>query len=131
MNAEQALFAAFVVPSKRERYIEMLGTNRQREKVRRALDHFKYLDPRFCRRLAGRKRNPTEVLNALRQLGAPPDCHVISVNRDLDGRDMPLSDALQTAIGGGQGTFISCINGALGYFEGEEPGDRYICYRNQ
>jgi hypothetical protein len=43
---------------------------------------------------------------------------------------MPLYDALEIAIGRGQGTFISCITGVLGYFEGEEADERYICQRD-
>ncbi|HKE24996.1 MAG TPA: hypothetical protein VKB88_21695 [Bryobacteraceae bacterium] len=131
MNAEQALFAAFVIPAKRERYVELLGTKRGRERVRGALDHFTDLDPRFCRKVPGQDANPVVVLDALRKLGAPPQCHVISVHGELDGCDMPLSVALQIAIGKGQGTFISCITGVLGYFEGEEPDERYICQRER
>jgi hypothetical protein len=52
---------------------------------------------------------PAAVLDALRKLGAPPQCHVISVHGELDGRDVPLSDALEIVIGRRQGTFISCI----------------------
>ena len=107
MNAEQALFAAFVIPAKRERYVELLGTKRGRERVRGALDHFNDLDSRFCRKIPSQDTNPAAVLDALRKLGAPPQCHVMSVHGELDGRDMPLSDALQIAIGKGQGTFIS------------------------
>ena len=125
------LFAAFVIPAMRERYVELLSTKRGRERVRGTLDHFDDLGPRFCRDVAGQEAKPTAVLDALRKLGAPPQCHVISVNAELDGRDMPLSDALQIAIGRGQGTFISCIDGVLGYFEGEEPNERYICRRER
>ena len=131
MDVEQALFAAFVIPAKKERYVELLSTKRGREKVRDALDHFNDLDPRFCRRVPGRVANPTAVLDALRKLGAPLQCHVMSVYGELDGREMPLSDALGIAIGLGQGTFISCIPGVLGYFEGEEPNERYICQRDR
>jgi hypothetical protein len=131
MNEEQVLFAAFVVPTKRERYVELLGTKRGREKVRSALDHFHDLDPRFCKKLHGGDAKAAAVLHALRKLGAPPQCHVISVSPDLDGRDMPLSDALAITIGCGCGTFISCIGGALGYFEGEGPNERYICLRDR
>jgi len=131
MNAEQALFAAFVIPAKRERYVELLSTKRGRERVRGALDHFNDLDPRFCRKVPGKDAQPAAVLDALRKRGAPPQCHVISVHGELDGRNMPLSDALQIAIGKGQGTFISCITGELGYFEGEEPDERYICQRDR
>ena len=72
MNEEQVLFAAFVIPTKRERYVELLATKRGREKVRSALDHFKDLDARFCRRVPGVDANAAAVLHELRKLGAPP-----------------------------------------------------------
>jgi hypothetical protein len=43
---------------------------------------------------------------------------------------MSLSDALRIAIGSGQGTLRACIDAALGYFEGEELHERYICHRD-
>ena|SRR5579859_4334512 len=131
MNEEQVLFATFVIPTKRARYVELLGTRRGREKVRRALDHFNDLDPRFCRKLHGRDANRAAVLHALQKLGAPHQCRIISVNADVDGCEMPLADALEITIGGGCGTFISCIGGTLGYFEGEGPNERYICLRDR
>jgi hypothetical protein len=39
---------------------------------------------------------------------------------------MELEKALAEIIGQGMGTFISCIPGKLGYFEGEDPGERYL-----
>jgi hypothetical protein len=129
MDAEQALFSAFVIRAKRMRYVELLGTKRGRDKVREALDHFSDLDPRSCRKVSPGQDSPDAVLCTLRRMGAPTQCHVISVNPELDGRDMPLSDALLIAIGSGQGTFVSCVDGVLGYFEGEDAGQRYICHR--
>ncbi len=131
MNAEQALFAAFVIPANRERYVELLSTKRGRERVRGALDHFNDLDPRFCRKVSLQDAKPAAVLEALRKLGAPPQCHIISVHGEPDGREMPLSDALEVAIGRGQGTLISCISGVLGYFEGKEPNELYIRRRDR
>ena len=61
MNAEQTLFAAFEIPAKRERYVEWLGTERGRERVRGALDHFNDLDPRFCRKVPGQDAKPAAV----------------------------------------------------------------------
>jgi hypothetical protein len=42
---------------------------------------------------------------------------------------MALAEALPMLVGRGQGTFISCIPGELAFFEGEEPGERYICHK--
>jgi hypothetical protein len=52
--------------------------------------------------------------------GAPDTCYVISEDDDLDGKEMPLAEALKTIIGRGIGTFLSCVPGRLAYFEDEE-----------
>jgi len=129
MNPGKALFQAFVLPAKRRRYVELLDTKRGCEKIRLGLDHFKDLDPRFCRKAGSAEHNPAEVLRVLKALGAPSLCTVISASAELDGREMPLSDALAEVIGRGQGTFISCLTGELAFFEGEGPNERYICRR--
>ena len=53
----------------------------------------------------------------------------MSSDIELDGREMGLTQALADVIGRGQGTFISCVQGKLAYFETEEPNERYICHR--
>jgi hypothetical protein len=128
MHVEEALFRAFVVPAKIQRYADLLATKRGRTKVVSGLDHFSDLDPRFCRKITD-SGDRGAILHRLHELGAPSLCHVISSNAELDGRDMPLRDALALAVGSGFGTFISCVPGQLGYFEGEGPSDRYICHR--
>jgi hypothetical protein len=129
MHPEKALFQAFVLPSKRQRYSELLEMKRGRDKIRFSLDHFKHLDPRFCWKIQPAQQNCAEILRILKGLGAPLVCYVMSSDSDLDGREMGLSDALASVVGRGQGTFISCVPGELAYFEGEEPHERYICHR--
>jgi hypothetical protein len=40
-----------------------------------------------------------------------------------------LRDAINQILGVGHGTLLSCVPGRLGYFEGEDPGERYILER--
>ena len=123
-HREEAFFEAFVISNKRQRYLALLATTRGRDKIRAALDHFDDLDPRFCKPVAS-----TDVLRILRRLGAPSQCYVMSCNRELDGRQMDLAEALAESIGRGSGTLISCVPGRLAYFESEDPKRRYICHR--
>lgn len=93
MHPENKLFETLAVPSKRQRYIELLDTKRGREKIRLSLDHFKDLDPRFCRRIKPSEQNLPEILRILKGLGAPPVCYVMSSDSELNGREMDLSEA--------------------------------------
>jgi hypothetical protein len=127
IDDEQQLIRAFFVPSKRDRYIEMIASTRGRQKFLRELSHFKSLDPRYCIGLPNAVRTPEEIATFLHQEGAPPTCWVTSEDRDLDRQEMSLVEALKRIVGYQMGTFLSCVPGKLAYFEGEE--DRWILER--
>jgi len=126
---EKELLRTFAVASKRDRYIELLGTLKGRAKVRLGLDHFGDLDLQRCAKVAAADQTPAGVAALLRTLGAPPTCYVLSSNSAFDGREMQLGDALEAIVGQGSGSFVCCVPGRLAYFEGESPGERYICRR--
>ena len=126
MNEEEALIRAFVVKAKRDRLVEFLSSLKHRHKANASLAHFRDLDPRFVVKLPPHADDPDSVARALRQRGAGETCHVISENNELDGKRMSLEAALERVIGQGMGTLLSCVPGALGYFEGEGPSDRCI-----
>ncbi|MGB7750308.1 MAG: hypothetical protein WCF88_02070 [Candidatus Acidiferrales bacterium] len=127
MDHEEAVIRAFILPTKRERYLEFLTNPKGRAKFVAGLAHFKHLDPRFAFSIPGNHKNPASLRKLLVTKGAGSTCWVISENRDLDGREMDLEAALQEAIGYQMGTFISCVPGKLAYFEDED--DRFILQR--
>jgi hypothetical protein len=129
MSLEQTIFQAFVVPAKRRRYAELVATGRGRDRICFSLDHFRDLDPRFCRKIDPTEHDVSNILRILKSLGAPSACYLISSDAKLDKREMDLREALSEVVGRGQGTFISCVPGVLAYFEGEEPRERYVCHR--
>ncbi|HUG80155.1 MAG TPA: hypothetical protein VML01_00720, partial [Bryobacterales bacterium] len=70
---------------------------------------------------------PVEAL--LRTRGAPATCYVLAAGSDLDGREMPLREALDAIIGMGNGAFVSCIPGRLGFYEYESMKSSYLLQR--
>lgn len=127
MNHEEELIKAFFVPTKRERYLEMISNPKKRRKFLLELAHFKALDPRFCAAVPKGEHSPEQIAAFLNRIGAPQSCWVTSEDPRLDGKEMPLLEALQKVIGYQMGTFLSCIPGKLAYFEDEE--DRWILER--
>ena len=115
---------AFIVPVRRERYLEFLKSPKSRKKFVSVLAHFKHLDPKFATIVTGGQSNPSALLKLLRGKGAGIKCWVISENVELDGKETDLQTALKETIGRQMGTFISCIPGKLAYFEDEDG--RYI-----
>jgi hypothetical protein len=56
----------------------------------------------------------------MKSKGAGLTCWVISEELAIDGRELDLREALEHVQGGGMGTILSCVPGALAYYEGED-----------
>ena len=130
MNPHEEQFArSFIVLKKRDRYLTLLESKKGRPALLNGFNHCHDLDPRYATLIPSNRQSATSIESLLRQKGAPDICYVISGDRDIDGREMSLSDALAETVGMNIGTFISCVPGKLGYFEFEDLGERYILER--
>ncbi|MGB8061923.1 MAG: hypothetical protein WCF26_08515 [Candidatus Sulfotelmatobacter sp.] len=127
MNHEEDLIKAFFVSTKRERYLEMIAKPKKRKKFLLELAHFKALDPRHCCAIPKAEHTAEQIAAFLRRKGAPQTCWVTSEASELDGKEMPLLEALREVLGRQMGTFLSCVPGKLAYFEDED--DRWILER--
>jgi hypothetical protein len=127
MNHEEELIRAFFVPTKRDRYLEMIASPKKRKRFLLELPHFKSLNPQHCFTLPKGVHTAEEIAAFLKRKGAPPSCWITSEDSTIDGKEMPLLDALKEVLGRQMGTFLSCIPGRLAYFEDEE--DRWILER--
>lgn len=127
MNEHECGFTAFLIePTKRRvKALMELGEKRRRD-VLDMLDHSMRFDPRFSHHLDGSDAWPTAVEALLRKAGSPSTCYVLSANDDLNGREMPLREALEAVIGKGDGAFVSCIPGVLGFYEFAEMKGHYL-----
>lgn len=81
------------------------------------------LNAAFKKSIPPKDQNIEGICALLKARGAPDLCRVIS---EIDGRDMPLREALEATVGYGMGTLISCVPGRLGYFEGEGKNARFL-----
>ena len=129
MDVEEALLRAFIVPERRSHYIARLATPKSRKKLLDSFYHLHDLDPRFAHRIEPRLQRADSIYDDLRRRGAPERCYVMSASSDLDGQEAELRPTLEEIVGCYDGTFVSCLPGRLGYFEGEEPNERYILER--
>jgi hypothetical protein len=116
MNHEEELIKAFFVPTKRERYLEMIAKPKDREKFLRELGNFKALDPRYATPV---RVNPAGLAALLKEKRVPHVCWVVSENPAIDGKSMSVDDAL-VELGRDMGTFLSFVPGKLAYFEDED-----------
>lgn len=73
--------------------------------------------------------NPGQILEMLMRRGTEMNCYAISASDVIDMRVLPLSEALDVAVGFGLPTILVCRPGQLVYLETEQidgPPDRYI-----
>lgn len=130
MNEHELGFTAFLTEPGRRRVRTLLELGpKRRDEVRALLNHAVRLDPRYALHLEGGEASAHSAEAALRAHGAPGSCHILSADEALDGREMPLSDALGAVSASFFGTFISCIPGRLGYFEYEETKSVFLLRR--
>lgn len=129
MPPQEHLLARFCVRTKRERYVEMISSPKKRERFTRELDHFDSLDPRYMVPIGPSQQHPEQISSLLTQRGAPELCWITSSDEELDGKQMPLLNALKEIVGRQMGTFLTCIPGRLAYFEAEDRGYRWILER--
>ena len=129
MNVEETLISTFVTAAKRKHLIEILANPKRRHRATVTLSHFDDFDPTAVVHLGSEVQTPSAIEAELRSRGAGESCHVISENRAIDGKNLPLKLALEKIVGQGLGTLLSCVPGELAYYEGKDPSDRCILAR--
>ena len=124
---EEAIVRTFIISEKRNRYLTLLGKKKTRSRVLDGLNHCYDLDSRYSTFLPP----STDVLGALRARGAPEGCYLLSDAPELDGREMSLSEAIESIELEGWGTLVGCIPGRLAFYYGEQGEQRAILERKR
>lgn len=118
--AEEATLRTFVVPAKRERLLGLLGSRKRRKQALDSLNHFAGWEPRCIQSLS----SSADMVRVLRQAGSPDECHLISDDPELDGRDLPLADAVAAAETCDFATVLCCLPGEIACFFDEVAAPR-------
>jgi hypothetical protein len=127
MDWQIATIRAFVVPQKRDRYVDTVSNEKRRKKFIAELSHFGDFDSRWIVQITPSSQNPKDILGMLQKRGATATCHAISEFKELDRQEIPLKDALDKIVGYQMGTILCCLPGRLAYFESEES--RFVLER--
>jgi hypothetical protein len=130
MNPHERGFLAFLAEPGRDRMKRLLEMGERRRRDASDLLHDAVrLDPRYSTHLVGSDDFAPRIEQWLRERGAPGNCYLFSALADLDGREMPLIEALDATSWGDFGVFISCLPGRLGFFRYASPKSAYLLYR--
>jgi len=122
---EEKTIKAFIIKERHDRYLMLLDSKKIRGEALNKLNHCKDIDERFITWLPSN----AEIVKILKEEGSPEHVYIISDSKDIDGKTLPLADAIHEASMGGWGTIISCIPGKLAYYYDEEGKRRGILKR--
>jgi hypothetical protein len=120
VHTEQALVAAFVKRSKRDRYREILSKPRLRHEFTEQLAHFADFDPKYRVSIPSNKLFVGNIARELRKRHSPNIVFAISEDPELDRKEIELMEGLHRIVGRGIGTVLSCIPGRLAFVETED-----------
>src|SRR4051794_34761676 len=101
---EEATIRSFMDSARRDRFLTLLASAKRRSSAIGLFNHFRYWDQRFAREL----HSTEDAVAILRKEGAGEICHLISDSRELDGRDLPLAQAVVEADALSFATIICC-----------------------
>jgi hypothetical protein len=119
---EEATIRAFIAAPRRTRWLQKLASSKHRKSFLDRLNHCRDIDDRYASAL----RSSTDAVAVLQSRGAPASCYVISDIAAIDGRELPLAEAVDQAEAGGFGTLSCCIPGRLAYYIDEAGSERRI-----
>ncbi len=136
MNQAEELFVnAFVQKARRERVLFELGSGSKRGRFLNRLCHdfAGVFDARYLRP-APEAGGGAMVLRLLRASGAAGVCHVISCDEAVDGKQLPLGEAVRATVGFGLPSVLVCAPASLAYFEAEQEKGappRFLLVKNR
>ncbi len=117
---ELAFVENFIVPARRDRFLDKLESAKKREAFLKELHHLKpnFLLSSCVELIVPSQHFPRFLGPKLRSLGAAGDCRVFG--NYIDAQEMKLEDALEALVGYRTGTIISCVPGKLAFLESED-----------
>lgn len=121
MTHEEAFAKAFLPSEKRARFIQYLSQPKRRKEMLTQLDHHLPYAPAFATEVSGAQDFPDELEKLLQGQGAGPTCYVIAHGLKVDGRELPLREALLAICMSPRGAILSCLPGRLAYYRPAAP----------
>ena len=127
IELESKVIRRFVIKDKRDRYINFVSKDKNRDKFTFELAHFKDLDFRLFEEVKGDEREM--IKDKIKVLSKVVDCYLISEDKELDRKRLTVDEALRETIGHGMGTLLVFGDAEIVFYEGEGPSNRWISKR--
>ncbi len=130
MEHEAALVKAFLTSEKRARWSQYLADTKRRKEILARMSVGLPFISELGTEVPGELDFPMELEKLLKAKGAGPACHVIVDGLKIDGRELPLSEALRAICMHERAAILSCLPGRLAYYKPSSPGRGIILERH-
>jgi hypothetical protein len=119
---EEAIVKSFFNKNKQQRVLfELFSPQKRRDALCRLNHNYSMmLRKEFMIQIPKSNLDRNEIERLLTEKGGGNICYVMSINEDIDGKEMALKTAIDQVYGYGLSSIISCINGKLAYFQAEQ-----------
>ena len=126
LDLEQQFIKRFVLRAKQTRYLGFIENPKRRGTFLRMLYHGQDLEKRMFQDLRGASVHESDaILKKAHSLKNGDKCYIISVNKELDGQEVSLTEAIKKIVNE-EGTLLLFGDGAGAYWQGEPPYNRYL-----
>jgi hypothetical protein len=126
LDLEQQFIKQFVRKEKQGRYLGFIENPKRRGTFLGMLYHGQDLNKQLFQSLRGIGMHESTAIRIKADLlKTNSKGYIISVNKELDGREMSLNEAIEKAVGQ-EGTVLLFGDGKGAYYEGEPPHNCYL-----
>ena len=126
LDLEQQFIKRFVLRAKQTRYLGFIENPKRRGTFLGMLYHGQDLEKRMFQDLRGTGVHESDtILKKARSLKNGDKCYIISVNKELDGQEVSLTEAIKKIVNE-EGTLLLFGDGAGAYWQGEPPYNRCL-----
>ena len=114
MNPEATFVRAFLKREKWARCLQLLPDRKRREEILVHLNAKLGYVAAFAQEVPEDQDHPEALEHLLLDMGAPAACHVLAYRLPLDGREVPLREALRAVCLHEHGSVLVCVPGSIG-----------------
>ncbi len=123
---EERFVRIYVVKAKRDRYIRLLKSKKNRSKILERLNHNLDYDESKARELAPAERGPEALLQLLRTRGVDHRACLMADSSDEDGRSLPLEQAVGALLDCPWGAVLICPPKPIALYKEEDIGRLFL-----
>ena len=119
---EQYFIETFAAKHKRERYMGFLSNPKRRAKLIYELNNGLEFEPSLTTEVPHPERTKPGLTHLLKARGALESAHVMALQHELDGHDVPLEDAIGVILSSSWGVALICPPRPVALYKAENPG---------